>query len=62
MMAAREAGHHAALLQLLRPELTTKSDILVGTPARPGSVFAWPWVRSGGASSGSLDTGASSVP
>ena len=55
IIAAREAGHHAALLQLLRPELTTKSDILVGAPAGPASVFAWPWAHTGDAPSEPLD-------
>jgi hypothetical protein len=43
-MAALEAGYRTALLRLLRPELTTKSDLLVGAPAeRVGRDFGWWW-------------------
>jgi hypothetical protein len=43
-MAAREHGYHAALLKLLRPEASTKSDLIVGVPAE--SEFGWPWQAS----------------
>lgn len=55
-MAAAEVGYHAALLQLLEPELhSCKAEVLVGVPSEGiapadslqiGSKdrqFAWPW-------------------
>lgn len=48
-MAAREAGYHAALVQLLSPELTTKSDLLLGVPAAAcNDACVWPWAQTGG--------------
>jgi hypothetical protein len=44
-MAASECGYKTALLKILLPELTTKSDLLVGIPLeRCESHFEWPWV------------------
>jgi hypothetical protein len=46
MMAAREHEYAAEMVKLLQPELTTKSDIIVGVPrASIGEKFAWPWGR-----------------
>lgn len=43
-MAALEDGYSTALVKLLQPELTTKSDVLVGAPAeRIGQDFSWWW-------------------
>jgi hypothetical protein len=50
-MAAREEGYHAALLKVLQPNLTTKSDIIVGVPverckrqaATHQGALTWPW-------------------
>jgi hypothetical protein len=45
-MASQEAGFRVQLLKLRQPELTTKSDVIVGVPAElcPGK-FRWPWRR-----------------
>jgi hypothetical protein len=42
--AAEEAGFRVAMLKLRQPELTTKSDVIVGVPAElcPRK-FQWPW-------------------
>eukprot|EP00892_Ulva_mutabilis_P001002 jgi/Ulvmu1/10902/UM007_0079.1 len=43
-MAAAEAGYHVQLVKLRSPELTTKSDIIVGVPReRLPATFRWPW-------------------
>lgn len=56
-MAATEVGYHAALLQLLEPELhSCKAEVLVGVPSEMvrsvgvtkqdsehNPLFAWPW-------------------
>ena len=43
-LAAAEGGYHVQLLKLRNPELTTKSDVIVGVPReRAPGTFRWPW-------------------
>ena len=43
-MAAEEAGFRVGLMKVRQPELTTKSDVIVGVPAELcPTKFRWPW-------------------
>ncbi len=41
-LAAAETGAWVTLVRLLAPQLTAKSDVLVGVPCDT-NMFAWPW-------------------